>query len=79
MYLVFKKLVSILATSAPAIKANKKDQVLIKWLYIYYLHCFKKDISQAQILLSLNKNINVMILMYLYKLGFWIYLSNVKA
>lgn len=70
MYQVYKKLVSISATIAPTTMANKKKPLLVKILYIYHLLSFKKITNKVHALLNLSNEINVIMLIYMFKLHF---------
>lgn len=61
------------------IKANKKNIVLFKILYIYYLFYFQKYINKAQVLLDLSNKINTMMPIYILKLSLGIDYINVKT
>lgn len=60
-------------------KSNKKNVILEKILYIYYLFYFQKDTIKVKIIINSNNKINIIILVYIAKLGFKTYYNNIKA
>lgn len=77
----FQNLVSVLSTSTPLTKANKKDDdmALARVLYNYYLLCFQKNTHKIQVLLDLGSQVNAIMLAYTLKPGLWICRTNVGA
>lgn len=61
------------------IKASKKDVVLDRILYIYYLVCFQKDQDKVLALISSRSEVNAMTPTYISKLGLKVCLTNFKA
>lgn len=72
---IFKKIFSILTTSALMTKASM--EILKKILYIYYIIWFKKNKVQA--LFNLNYEANAMTLAFAFKLGPKVHHINIRA
>lgn len=68
---IFKKLVSIFATSTFMTKTSKKDKVVLKRvLYIYYLLYFQKNTIEIKALLDFGNKVNAITPAYILKLDF---------
>lgn len=76
----FKKLVLVLATSAPMTKASKKDELMLERVpCIYYSFRFQKDNAEVKALINSSNEVNAMTLTHIAKLGLKVYHTNVGA
>ena len=65
-----KKLVSVLATSAPITGASKEDKIVLEKVpYIHYLLRFQKDINEMRALIDSASEVNAITPAYASKLG----------
>ena len=80
VHLAFKKLVLVLATSAPVTKASQEDVVVLDWApCICYLIRFKKSKVQVQALIDSGSKVNAMTPGYALKLGLKVRSTDVRA
>ena len=77
---IFKKLVSVLATSAPTTEASKKDEVVIERVpCIHYPLRFRKDPVGVRALINSGSEVNAMTPAYTSKLGLRVCQTDVGA
>lgn len=77
----WKKLVLVLATFTPMIKASRENKVILKKVsYIHYPFCFCKDKkNKMRDLIDSDSKVNAMTSTYVAKLGLNVCQTNIGA
>lgn len=79
LHQISEKLVLVSTISIPVTEISKKKNIILeKVLFIYYLLCFQKKTLEIKALIDFNCKVNTITPIYALKLGFEIRNTNVE-